>query len=52
MASARVRHVAIYSARIDTARGASQAARIARRAAPELAITTTIRNTPRTTDCQ
>ncbi|HEY3623556.1 MAG TPA: DoxX family protein [Roseiarcus sp.] len=29
-----------------------QAARMARRAAPELAITTTIRNTPRTTDCQ
>jgi hypothetical protein len=28
------------------------AARIALRAAPELAITTTIRKTPRTTDCQ
>jgi hypothetical protein len=36
---------------IEVARG-NQAARIARRAAPELAITTTIRNTPRTTDCQ
>jgi putative oxidoreductase len=35
----------------ELARG-GQAARIARRAAPELAITTTIRNTPRTTDCQ
>ena len=29
-----------------------QVARMARRAAPELAITTTIRKTPRTTDCQ
>ncbi len=29
-----------------------QAARVARRAAPEPAMTTTIRNTPRTTDCQ
>ena len=29
-----------------------QAERMARRAAPELAITTTIRKTPRTTDCQ
>ena len=29
-----------------------QAARVARRAAPEPAMTTIIRNTPRTTDCQ
>ena len=38
--------------RDDTEVARGQAARMARRAAPELAITTTIRKTPRTTDCQ
>jgi putative oxidoreductase len=40
------------SARRHGACDHDHAARMARRAAPELAITTTIRNTPRTTDCQ
>jgi putative oxidoreductase len=37
---------------IEPAPGRRQVERMARRAAPELAITTTIRKTPRTTDCQ
>ena len=37
---------------VEFGAGGRQAERMARRAAPEPAITTTIRKTPRTTDCQ